>query len=598
MIFGAFIALNEKRVQEQKHWLTCRKIKTKEEAKSENHKTPYLLCCTGKPPKSRAEAESLLDKFPRWLLPKIVLVTPLKILICLIFIGYLAGAIYGCINLKQGLRFSELPSDTSYYYAYAATEENFLPRQTPVPFIITQHYNYSESLIQQTIESFMTKVKGEDLFEPDFEVNWLKTYISTPYYTNASEEAFIVGLEAFLNNSLFSSFKNDVVIDSSRTKIIASRFYGRSRDLEGSQEEGDLMLRSRELADDFELECFAFYPIFILFEQYVLVFPQTMLTVGIALIVVLVITCFFMPHPVLILFCTIAVALIMTGVFGYMYYIDVSLSAITMVQIIMGIGFSVDFTAHICHGYMASPGETRNIRVKGAIDKTGSPITHGAISSLLGIAFLGAAQSYIFRTFAAVVAFVLSFGWAHALLLLPVVLSWIGPGHFKSKKSSKTKKESSKKYEDSYYTGNVYLPKHNNSNGVGYRLSNNDQNISMIELSNGGPGISDGMIPNGAPTAPIKNGIIANGELKLSSEYRDAEASYKDKGKGKHSDHIRKGDVKGKKEKSKDKENDKNLYDFDQKSSVFKIYPDIWTGDYHWETMSTKPREWTKKMKY
>lgn len=135
-----------------------------------------------------------------------------------------------------------------------------------------------------------------------------------------------------------------------------------------------------------------------------------------------------MPHPILIIFVTVAVTMIMVGVFGYMYFVDVALSAITMIHLIMSVGFSIDFTAHICHGYMISTGETRGKRVEQAIDKTGAPIFHGAVSSLIGIASLAAANSYIFRTFATVMAFVLGFGIAHALLLLPVLLSWIGPG--------------------------------------------------------------------------------------------------------------------------------------------------------------------------
>jgi hypothetical protein len=64
--------------------------------------------------------------------------------------------------------------------------------------------------------------------------------------------------------------------------------------------------------------------------------------------------------------------------------------------------------------------------------KTGAPIFHGAVSSLLGKFVLVAAKSYIFRTFAAVMSLVLIFGIALALLLLPVILSLIGPGRLNS----------------------------------------------------------------------------------------------------------------------------------------------------------------------
>ncbi|KAH3806515.1 hypothetical protein DPMN_134838 [Dreissena polymorpha] len=119
--------------------------------------------------------------------------------------------------------------------------------------------------------------------------------------------------------------------------------------------------------------------------------------------------------------------MIMAGVFGFLLYLNVALSSITMIELIMSIGFSIDFTAHICHGFMTSRCETRDAKVRDAIDKTGAPIFHGAVSSVLGIIVLAAAKSYIFRTFAVVMGFVLFFGITHTLLLLPVVLSWIGP---------------------------------------------------------------------------------------------------------------------------------------------------------------------------
>jgi predicted RND superfamily exporter protein len=181
------------------------------------------------------------------------------------------------------------------------------------------------------------------------------------------------------------------------------------------------MLEARKIAETASIDCFAFSTVFTKAELYVRILRLTAQSVGIALASVFVITCLFMPHHVLILFVTVAVASIMVGVVGYMLYLNVSLSAISMVMLIMSIGFSVDFTAHICHGYMMSDGGTRPTRVQQAIDKTGAPIFHGAVSSILGVLALVGAKSYIFRSFAAIKAFVLLFGIMHALFLLPVV---------------------------------------------------------------------------------------------------------------------------------------------------------------------------------
>ncbi|XP_045201241.2 patched domain-containing protein 3-like [Mercenaria mercenaria] len=431
-LFAACIAINERRVRDNRHYMTCRRIQTKEVLKIENKSKKYILCCGGRPPRNREEAESFVDKLPRWLIPKIVLKLPFKIMIIILFLGYLAAAIYGCVNLKQGLLFTQLVSDDSYFFKYSEWEQNYFKRNDAVTFVIPSTRTYSKPETQSMIDELISSVQSNNYFDDDFEVNWLKTYMNSEYINGSSESEFIFGLQKFLSDPRYSIFVNDVKIDSINNHITSSRVYVLTVDLEDSQEEGKMMLESRELASAATIGCFAFAPSFVVYEQYVRILGQTLQSVGIALVSVFIITCIFMPHPVMIIFVTVVVTMIMTGVFGFMYYIDVALSAITMINIIMSIGFSVDFTAHICHGYMISNGATRDIRVKQAIDKTGAPIFHGAVSSLLGILVLVAAKSYIFRTFAAVMSFVLLFGIAHALLLLPVILSWIGPGRINS----------------------------------------------------------------------------------------------------------------------------------------------------------------------
>ena len=422
------MAINERRVQDNRHYGSCRRIRTKEELREEGKSERYIMCCGGRPPTNRDEAESFVDKLPRWIIPKIVLKTPFKIGIILLFLLYLAASIYGCINLKQGLIFTQLVAEDSYYFKFADWKEQYFTRQTPVSFVITKTYEYSDPNTHALIEDLIINAQSDNYFDNTFEVNWLKTYKATSYYEDSSEKEFIAGFLRFIKDTKYALFENDVIIDRTKSKIVTSRVYVMSDDMVDSQAEGNMMLKSREIANGAEIECFAFSPYFVPYEQYVAILGQTLKTVGIALAAVFVVTCIFMPHPVLIVFVTVAVAMIMTGVFGFLIYLDVALSSITMIHLIMSIGFSIDFTAHICHGYMISDGKTRDLRVKQAIDKAGAPIFHGAVSSILGIIVLIGAKSYIFRTFAAVMSFVLLFGIAHALLLLPVILSWIGPG--------------------------------------------------------------------------------------------------------------------------------------------------------------------------
>lgn len=93
----------------------------------------------------------------------------------------------------------------------------------------------------------------------------------------------------------------------------------------------------------------------------------------------------------------------------------------------MCIGFSIDFTAHICYVYMSSRCKLPKDRVKEALYSLGLPILQGSSSTILGVVALLLAQSYIFLVFFKMVFLVIFFGAMHGLFLLPVMLSLFGP---------------------------------------------------------------------------------------------------------------------------------------------------------------------------
>lgn len=55
----------------------------------------------------------------------------------------------------------------------------------------------------------------------------------------------------------------------------------------------------------------------------------------------------------------------------------VNLDSISMINIIMCIGFSVDFTAHICYAYMSSTAKTPKEKMREALYALGLPIFQG-----------------------------------------------------------------------------------------------------------------------------------------------------------------------------------------------------------------------------
>lgn len=426
LFFSACITVNENRVKSKRHFISCFKTKSKEEMMTSSSSKCAIFCCAGTAPKSREDVEGYPEKLSRRFLTRLLLLTPVKVIVLLIFAVYLGISIWGAKGLKQGLVVKDLVSEESYYFKFSMWEDEHFNRFIPISFVIDQTYEYSNVHTQTDVDNILSDAKADKFISAHIEVSWLSAYrAALPYYDDSSEAAFVNGLKMFLNNPRFSRFTNDVII--SGDSITASRVYVFTNSIDDSQDSAQMMLNMRALASKSPLSVTVYSPPFIFYEQYTAILPQTLQTLGIGVGAVFLITTIFMPHPLLMLYVVINIAMILTGIIGLMTFWNLTLSSITMIHLIMSVGFSVDFTAHMCHAYMVANSDNRNQCVVEAVTTAGGPIFNGAVSSVLGILVLAFAKSYIFMSFFKVMFLVIVLGAAHALFFLPVLLSLSGP---------------------------------------------------------------------------------------------------------------------------------------------------------------------------
>lgn len=424
--FLGCLVLHERRVAARRHCLTCKPIYESEEVLAAGHTNPlFLKFCSGKPAETKNDLKSKLEKVPSMVLSRLVLNGPIKLGILLTYLCYLGISIYSTLHLEQGLEVRNLVSQNSYYHGYSMIEYDNFPTKMSISFILNRPLHYTNIKVVNNINELIRRAQTSKYIDNKVQLSWLKEYYNSILVDNKTEYEFCNKLRFFFKFA--PVFKSDVVFSKNGSLITHSRIFVITKNIKRSYDQGQMMLDMRKVADDSNLPVFAFGQAFKYFEQYVAVLPNTLMTVGVATSACFFVTSLFMPHPLIILLVSLSTASIIVGVFGFMQIWGLSLSSITMIHVIMSVGFSVDFSTHICHAYMILDGFDRNAKTSAALRRAGSPIFNCAMSSILGVCTLIFSDSFVFRSFFKVMFLVICFAFFHGVFILPVILSTIGP---------------------------------------------------------------------------------------------------------------------------------------------------------------------------
>ena len=195
---------------------------------------------------------------------------------------------------------------------------------------------------------------------------------------NLSGPGFMSALKAFLKHPSFMHHEANVKLSKDNDSIKASRIMVFMKSSTSSIFQRDAMLSIRkDLKAKSNLMAYATAKSFKFFEQYALTLSETTRNLAIAAATIVVITWPFLVDIRATLLVFFGFAALVVELFALMYIWNLSLNSITMINLVMAIGFAVDYSAHIAHAFVTSQEETPEERAVSALETLGASVLMG-----------------------------------------------------------------------------------------------------------------------------------------------------------------------------------------------------------------------------
>ncbi|KAM8804084.1 LOW QUALITY PROTEIN: patched domain-containing protein 3-like [Rhynchonycteris naso] len=403
--FGAIMALDGKREAVSLH---CLKRPDMPDQKCSSLKRCFCLPFDSLLDEEEADIQPMNVFFRDYFQPFLTN-TKSKIFVVLLYILYVIGSIYGCFQVRM-FRALKFGSGDSNIIPYFNIEEKYCSdygRRFMV--IVTKTVDIWDKNARQILEKCLTDFKNNKYVDKSLTEFWLQEYVQYMKCNKQdvnNRDTFINSRSNFLGD--FPLFTHNISISSSH-KITSSQAFIQTMGISSSVKK--MLIQLRDLAENCEVPLMVYNPAFIYFDQYTVILENSIRNVIVASVAMFIVSLLLIPHPMRAFWVTFTIASVIVGVTGSMAFWNINL-AISMINLVICIGFSLGFSAHISYAFVYSSNPSVNQKAIEALYMLGYPVLQSAISTII-VSVLSAPKVFIFRTFFKIMFLVMVFGAAH-----------------------------------------------------------------------------------------------------------------------------------------------------------------------------------------
>ncbi|VDO93631.1 unnamed protein product [Soboliphyme baturini] len=451
-----------------------------------------IFCCVKVELNEGAPTADWLSRFFRgYYIPKLFM-TPVRISVLVVFLLWTCCSISVIGKLSIGLDQTLSMSKDAAAYQYFTALRKFLTVGPPVYFVLRGDIDYSDVNVQNSLcgsvgcyaDSLSAQLYQASLYANRSYVaaaafNWIDDYFDwmrsfqgsscCKTYSNGTfcpshltsddcqscETNFTTGR---MKPNIFNMYLRNFLLDNpnsyctkgghaayasalyfEKERLSSSYFMTYHTVLRDSSDYLNALVNARAIADNItrsvqshtgsRASVYPYSIFYVFYEQYITVVYELLKQVSLSMAAIFVVATLLLElHVWMSSVIIMTLSMITLNLMGLMYWWNISLNAISVVNLVMAVGISVEFCAHIVKAFLINDAADQIERSKSALESVGSSIFSGIVlTKFCGISVLAFSNSELFQTFyfRMYLGIVLC-GMVHGLVFLPVFLSFFG----------------------------------------------------------------------------------------------------------------------------------------------------------------------------